>query len=89
MKALMQVRAYREGGAREFPNEPSVSLAKIGWIVVPSPYSAAGITRTNFDLHGVNNANGAVGIEKGQAALTADCVTVAAKFMSTFAVASQ
>ncbi len=89
MKALMQARVYREGGARKFSNEPSISLAKIGWIVVPSPYNAVGITRTNLDLHGVNSAKGAVGIEKGQAALTADCVTVAANFMSTFAVTSQ
>ena len=73
MKALMQVRAYRAGGTRKFPGEPSVSLAKTERIIVPSPYNIAGITRTNLGLRGVSGAKGAVG----------------SKFMSIFAVTSQ
>ena len=86
MKALMQVRAHREEGAGKFPNEPSGSLAKTGRIVVPSSCNIARIARTNFGLHGVNRAKGAVGIKQSQAALRADCATVAAKFMPTFVV---
>ncbi len=89
MKALMRVRAYWERGSRKFFNELSVILAKIGWMVAPSPYDAAGSRRTNLDLRGVNSAKGAVGIDTDRAALTADRGTVAAKFISTFAGASQ
>jgi hypothetical protein len=45
MKALMQVRTYRAGGARRFPGEPSVSLTTTGRILGPMVYDAAGNSR--------------------------------------------